>query len=100
MAKISLKVNIAGRSYPLTIYEREKQGVLSAVENINSAIEHLKKNYAVKDPQDLIAMTALQLIIKKDSNQKSSSNTAQDLGPIDQALQSLSNQLDEANSKA
>lgn len=99
MAKISLKVNIAGRSYPLTINENEKQGVLSAVENINSAIEHLKKNYAVKDPQDLIAMTALQLIIKKDSNQNSSNNTAQDLGPIDQALQSLSKQLDEANSK-
>ena len=53
----------------------------------------------MKDPQDLIAMTALQLIIKKDSNQKSSSNTDQDLGPIDQALQTLSNQLDEANSK-
>ena len=54
----------------------------------------------MKDPQDLIAMTALQLIIKKDSNQNSSNNTAQDLGPIDQALQSLSKQLDEANSKA
>ena len=97
MAKISLKVNIAGRSYPLTINESEKQGVLSAVESINLAIEHLKKNYAVKDPQDLIAMTALQLIIKKDSNQKSSDNAVQDLGPIDQALQSLSDQLDEAN---
>ena len=100
MAKISLKVNIAGRSYPLTINENEKEGVLAAVENINSAIEHLKKNYAVKDPQDLIAMTALQLIIKKDSNQNLSNNTAQDLGPIDQARQALSKQLDEANSKA
>ena len=97
MAKISLKVNIAGRSYPLTINESEKQGVLSAVERINLAIEHLKKNYAVKDPQDLIAMTALQLIIKKDSNQKSSNNAVQDLGPIDQALQSLSKQLDDVN---
>ena len=100
MAKISIKVNIAGRSYPLTINESEKEGVLSAVENINAAIEHLKKSYAVKDPQDLIAMTALQLIIKKDSNQKSSNSTAQDFGPIDQALQSLSKQLDEANNKS
>ena len=97
MAKISLKVNIAGRSYPLTINESEKQGVLSAVENINSAIDHLKKNYAVKDPQDLIAMTALQLIIKKDSNQKSADNADLDLGPIDQALKSISDQLDAAN---
>jgi cell division protein ZapA len=94
MAKISLKVNIAGRSYPLTINEIEKEAVLSAVENINNAIESLKKNYAVKDPQDLIAMTALQLIIKNDANQKSSDNTVQDLGPIDQALKSLSEQLD------
>jgi len=44
MAKISLKVNIAGRSYPLTINEIEKEAVLSAVENINNAIESLKKN--------------------------------------------------------
>ena len=97
MAKISLKVNIAGRSYPLTINESEKQGVLSAVENINSAIEHLKKSYAVKDPQDLIAMTALQLIIKKDPNQKSSDKAVQDLGPIDEALKSISDRLDAAN---
>jgi hypothetical protein len=39
-------------------------------------------------------MTALQLIIKNDANQKSSDNTVQDLGPIDQALKSLSEQLD------
>ncbi len=99
MAKISLKVNIAGRSYPLTINESEKQDILSAVENINSAIGHLKKSYAVKDPQDLIAMTALQLILKKDSNQKSSDKAALDLGPIDEALKSISDQLDAVNHK-
>ena len=45
MAKISLKVNIAGRSYPLTVNDSEKEGVLSAVETINKAIESLRKNY-------------------------------------------------------
>ena len=100
MAKISLKVNIAGRSYPLTVNDNEKDGVLSAVDTINKAIESLRKNYAVKDPQDLIAMTALQLLMKKDSNQTASSNSREDIGAIDMALQALSKKLDEANKLA
>ena len=100
MAKISLKVNIAGRSYPLTVNDNEKDGVLSAVDTINKAIESLRKNYAVKDTQDLIAMTALQLLMKKDSNQTASSKSTEDIGAIDIALQALSKKLDEANKKA
>ena len=73
MGKVSLKVTIAGRTYPLNIKESEKDGVISAVSDINRSIENLKKNYAVKDPQDLIAMTALQLIMKSDSNSKNAS---------------------------
>ena len=99
MAKISLKVNIAGRSYPLTVNDNEKDGVLSAVDTINKAIESLRKNYAVKDPQDLIAMTALQLLMKKDSNQKESNTSPDDLGAIDLALKALSEQLDQASKK-
>ena len=96
MGKVSLKVTIAGRSYPLNINEKEKEGVLAAVSDINRSIEKLKENYAVKDPQDLIAMTALQLVMKSDSNKggapRSSSN--EDMDIIEKALADLSNQLD------
>jgi cell division protein ZapA len=96
MGKVSLKVTIAGRTYPLNIKESEKDGVIAAVSDINRSIENLKNNYAVKDPQDLIAMTALQLVMKSDSNAKSvstdESNNSMDL--IEKALADLSDKLD------
>jgi hypothetical protein len=42
-------------------------------------------------------MTALQLLMKKDSNQKESNTSPDDLGAIDLALKALSEQLDQAS---
>lgn len=61
MSKISIKLVIAGRSYPLTINESEEEVVRKAAEDINSNIQGLQEVYAVKDMQDLLAMTSLQL---------------------------------------
>jgi len=98
MGKVSLKVTIAGRTYPLNINEKEKDDVLMAVSDINRAIDKLKKNYAVKDPQDLIAMTALQLVMKRDSNsgkvKSGSKSSNEDVDVIEKALANLSKQLD------
>ena len=96
MGKVSLKVTIAGRTYPLNINEKEKDSVLAAVSDINRSIEKLKKSYAVKDPQDLIAMTALQLVMKNDSNKGSnmSTSSSEDMDSIEKALADLSNKLD------
>jgi len=98
MGKVSLKVTIAGRTYPLNINEKEKDDVLTAVSDINRAIDKLKKNYAVKDPQDLIAMTALQLVMKRDSNsgkvKSASKSSNEDVDVIEKALANLSKQLD------
>jgi len=65
MEKISLKVIIAGRTYPLTIKKEEESSILVAAEKINSNIKKLQGSYAVKDMQDLLAMTALQLALQK-----------------------------------
>jgi cell division protein ZapA len=96
MGKVSLKVTIAGRTYPLNIKESEKDGVIAAVSDINRSIENLKNNYAVKDPQDLIAMTALQLVMKSDSNAKSVSTdeSSNSMDLIEKALADLSDKLD------
>jgi cell division protein ZapA len=96
MGKVSLKVTIAGRTYPLNINEKEKDSVLAAVSDINRSIEKLKKSYAVKDPQDLIAMTALQLVMKNDSNKggNMSNSSSEDMDSIEKALADLSNKLD------
>ena len=64
MDKISLKIVIAGRTYPLTIKKEEETAIKNAAENINSNIKKLQGNYAVKDMQDLLAMTALQMAVQ------------------------------------
>lgn len=61
MSKVSLKVVVAGRTYPLTVQESEVDKVQRAADDINKAIKQLQENFAVRDMQDLLAMTALQL---------------------------------------
>lgn len=72
MAKLSIKVVVAGRTYPLMIEESEKDNVETSAADINRRIKHLQDNYAVKDMQDLLAMTALQLASKPSGNASSS----------------------------
>jgi len=74
MAKLSIEVKVAGRTYPLSIDESEKEMVLSAASDINKAIKLLQDNYAVKDMQDLLAMTSLQLATKKNSSNENQQN--------------------------
>lgn len=61
MSKVSIKIVIAGRNYPLTINEGEEEKIRKAVEDINTNVQKLQETYAVKDMQDLLAMTSLQL---------------------------------------
>lgn len=66
MSELSIKVTIAGRTYPLTIERAEEEKIRKAVSRINENIKHLQDNYAVKDTQDLLAMTALQFSTQND----------------------------------
>lgn len=97
MGKISIKVLVGGRTYPLTVSENEQEKVMKAAEDINKGIELLRQNYGVKDPQDLLAMTALQLVSKgQSSTPKTEVVTAPaDYSDIELALENLSKQIDE-----
>ncbi|MCT4561232.1 MAG: cell division protein ZapA [Crocinitomicaceae bacterium] len=93
MEKISLKVVVAGRSYPLTVSEAERERVLKAAEDINKAIHVLKDNYAVKDMQDLLAMAALQLATKTKGSTTVVEKPA-NYQEIENALDNLDSHLD------
>ena len=60
MEKLSLNVVIGGRTYPLKVNVGEEVQIQKAAEDINRAIQLLQENYAVKDMQDLLAMSSLQ----------------------------------------
>jgi cell division protein ZapA len=93
MGKLSLKVVVAGRTYPLTLNEGEQDKVLKAAEDINKAIKLLQDSYAVKDMQDLLAMTALQLATKPKA-QVASEPVEPDYSAIEKELEGLSDDLD------
>ncbi|HBW86789.1 MAG TPA: hypothetical protein DEF82_08665 [Crocinitomicaceae bacterium] len=87
MPKVSLKLDIAGRSYPISVLDSEKDRVLRAVSSLNEAIESLKKQYSVNDLQDLMAMASLQLMMKADQRYSS------DLALVDQKLYDLEKEI-------
>ena len=61
MREKSIKVTIAGRTYPLTIKPEEEQDVLYAVSQVNNKIKDYEQAYSIKDKQDLLAMCVLHL---------------------------------------
>lgn len=96
MSKISLKVVVGGRQYPLTVQETEVDKIQRAADDINKAIKQLQDNFAVRDMQDLLAMTALQLSTKGSTKTVSTSSVpAVDFSEIESALKKLSENLDE-----
>ena len=98
MSKVSLKITIAGRTYPLNVLETEQEKVLKAADDINKAIELLSKSYAVKDTQDLLAMSALQLITRNVAQSKTEILTIPaDYTSIEASLEALSKEIDSLN---
>ena len=92
MSKLSLKITLAGRTYPLTVNEGEDEKILKAAEDINSAIKLLQENYAVKDMQDLLAMSSLQLLSKA-SNRMNNKTDEPDYSDIENALSDIESKL-------
>ena len=94
MSKVSLKITLAGRTYPLNVPASDEEKVTKAAADINKAVEMLRKNYAVNDNQDLIAMSALQLLAKASSDNVPVAQTPIDYSEIEEALENLSTDLD------
>ena len=94
MSKLSLKFVVAWRTYPLSFEENEVQKVEAAAKDINKAVKMLQDNYAVKDMQDLLAMTALQLAVKE--GKQSKEVIEPDYSDIEDRLSALIQDLDKA----
>ena len=59
MGEISIKINIADRVYPLKVNMEEEEVIRRAAKLINDRIKEYQENYAVRDKQDLLAMSVL-----------------------------------------
>jgi cell division protein ZapA (FtsZ GTPase activity inhibitor) len=72
MNKLSLKISIAGRTYPVTVRAEEQESLNKAVKIIDEKIRDFEQNYPVRDKQDLLAMCVLHFaneIVKNDKMQ-------------------------------
>ena len=62
--KLSIRVNVAERFYPLRIDRQDEERIRMAARLINEKVTQYKQRYADKDVQDFLAMAALQFVIK------------------------------------
>ncbi|HTL80197.1 MAG TPA: cell division protein ZapA [Bacteroidia bacterium] len=60
MGEKSVKITIAGRTYPIKIEAKEEAFAVEAAKRINEKVANLQSKFQVQDKQDLLAMTALQ----------------------------------------
>jgi cell division protein ZapA (FtsZ GTPase activity inhibitor) len=91
MEKLSLNVVIGGRTYPLKVNSGEEVQIQKAADDINKAIRLLQENYSVRDMQDLLAMSSLQLLSK--ANSKAVKPAENDLSEIENALDIIDDKL-------
>jgi len=62
--KLSIKVGVAGRSYPLNIDRSQEEVIRKAAKMIDKKVMQYKQRYKDKDTQDFLAMASLQYVIK------------------------------------
>ena len=62
--KLSIKVNVADRFYPLKIDSKDEEKIRKAARLINEKVLLYKQRYSDKDTQDFLAMAALQYVTK------------------------------------
>ena len=63
--KLSIKVNIAERYYPLKIDRDDEEKIRKAARLINEKVLQYKQKYVDKDIQDFVAMAALENNLRK-----------------------------------
>ena len=81
MDKLSIKLHIANRIYPMKIDRKSEEYIRNAVKKIAGRIKFYEQNYAIKDKQDLLAMCLIEYASKFESI--NSKNVIQDDGLTD-----------------
>lgn len=62
--KLSIRINIIDRYYPLKIDRSDEEKIRKAGKIINEKVLQYKQKYSDKDVQDFLAMASLQYVTK------------------------------------
>lgn len=88
--RLKIKISIADRVYPLTIKPEQEEGLRRAAKKIEETIKKFEQSYAVRDKQDVLAMSALQFAAETEQNKLS---TSQDIEQAQYKLEELEQRL-------
>jgi cell division protein ZapA len=88
--KLSIRVNIADRFYPLKIDRNEEESIRKAARLLNERVLQYKQRYADKDVVDFMAMSALQLVTRLVELEDK-----QDVEPVIESIKELNDELAE-----
>ena len=65
--KLSIKLHIANRIYPMKIERKSEEYIRNAVKQIEGRLKFYEENFAIKDKQDLLAMCLIEYASKFES---------------------------------
>lgn len=65
MDKLSIKLKIADREYPMKVDPEEEEKVRYAGKLINDKLKSYREQFGIDDKQDLLAMVAFDSIVEK-----------------------------------
>lgn len=65
MDQLSIKVKIADREYPLKVKLHEEERIRQAAKMLNEKVKQFRELFGKDDKQDLLAMSAFDLIVDK-----------------------------------
>ena len=68
--KLSIKLHIANRIYPMKIERKSEEFIRNAVKKIEGRLKFYEDNYEIKDKQDLLAMCLIEYASKFESFNK------------------------------
>ena len=89
--KLSIRVNVADRYYPLKVERENEEKIRKAARMINEKVLQYKQRYIDKDVQDFLAMASLQYVIKLTEDEEKIDNDN-----LPEALRELIQKIDSA----
>ena len=87
--KLSIRISIADRYYPLKIVAADEERIRTAAKRINEKIEQYRQRYSGRDIQDALSMATLQFVIRLIESEHN-----EHIEPLVKELDSISAQLE------
>ncbi len=87
--KLSIRVNLVDRYYPLKIDKKDEEKIRKAGKIINEKVLQYKQRYSDKDVQDFLAMASLQYVTKliELENREDTSELVQTIKELNEELE-------------